>query len=268
LSHRRALLFLICAFLLTTQLRAQPSSQPWAIPLTADKLVDQLIANADQYRATLPSLTAQETILSKLSQFLKIPYVVHAEATIRVTRKLSEDHLDESRQFTIINGKPVDSTDHTGIPFIFHNPLSGYAEEFFTREDRPCFTFVLSPQRHRSAPLELSIATSPGAAEHPQCKNWNGVTGIVRIDAASHQLIHSETTYPETLETPKFHRRFASLDYAPVKIGQNTFWLPTTSTMYAVNGKVQMEWIAHYSDYRQFTATSTILPASPAESQP
>ena len=81
------------------------------------------------------------------------------------------------------------------------------------------------------------------------------------MDPATHQLTHLEYATP----TQVGHRSLASTEYAPAKIGDKTFRLPAvTATSRATDdAKVHLRTTIHYSDYHQYSATSTILPATP-----
>jgi hypothetical protein len=268
LFYRPVSLWLLCACFICTQLPAQtppPSeAQPASQKSPADQLVDQLVDNAERYRATLPSLTAHETILSETSETIVFgKSAVHAEATIRVVRKTSGGPLEESRQIIALNGKPIASDKRVGLPLTISGGFGHFPAAFFSPENRPCFNFVLSPRLQHDAPLELSISLNPDASELPQCKPApTGLAAIARVDPATHQLIHLERTFPDDPEASKSRMLFLSVDLAPTLVGQNTFWLPTTLVARGVNGKNRLSWISHYSDYHQFAATATILPAT------
>jgi hypothetical protein len=229
----------------------------------ADQLVDQLIANAALYRATLPSLTAHETITSDASILLYKPHA-EAEATVRVVRKVKGGPLVESREYTTLNGKPVAPDKHVVLPTNIYDGFDGFQGLFFTSQHRPCFNFTLAPQTAPATQLELRITLRPDAAI-PNCPSgMEGLLGIARIDPATHQLQHLEWTVPQVAE-PRVQILSASTDYAPTSIGDKTFWLPTEVAQYAINGKTKAKghFTVRYSDYHQYTATSTILPVTP-----
>jgi len=46
-----------------------------------------------------------------------------------------------------------------------------------------------------------------------------------------------------------------------VKVGDDTFWLPTDVMAKGVVGKDRFRWASHYSDYHRYTASAKILPA-------
>jgi hypothetical protein len=245
----------------------------WAVAqnaphVTADSLVDQLIENAAVYRATLPSLTAHETILSHDSGqllLLKDAHYAQAEATMRVMRKTPDGPLEESRQITMLDGKPVPPDKHVVLPTGINGGFGGLSGVFFGGGNRHCFNFVLAPHPAPDTPYKLSITLRPESASTPHCpvKASEGMTATALVGADTHQLIHLEWTLPADFAAKSHHWPFSSVDLAPAKLGNETFWLPTEVIARKGTGKNNEEWIAHYSDYHRYTATSTIVPTSP-----
>src|SRR5579859_6822933 len=99
---RSTSVFLFSVAILSPLSHAQASSllNAQSQAITADSLVDQLVENAAVYRATLPSLTARETIVSiDAGSWLKLEgaHRAEAEAIMRVTRKTPDGPLEELR---------------------------------------------------------------------------------------------------------------------------------------------------------------------------
>jgi hypothetical protein len=228
-----------------------------------DRLVDQLIENAAAFRATLPSITAHETIESGGSYSWLFGRHAKAEATMRVMRKTPGGPLEESRQIMTVNGRPVAPGKHADLPTLLDGGFGGFGGAFFTAAVRHCFDYSLAPNNSEET-LQLSIKMKPDAASLGNCPvGFERMSAMALVDAQAHQLTHIEWAIPEEDATP-FHRwPFASTDFAPIKIGDETFWLPTTVTGHFVKGKERMDWVSHYSDYHRFTATANILPAAP-----
>jgi len=65
---------------------------------------------------------------------------------------------------------------------------------------------------------------------------------------------------PEAIAAKSHLAPFASVDIAPAKIGDSTFWLPTLVVGTFNNGKVKGKFVAHYSDYHRFTGSVSLLP--------
>ncbi|HEY4380173.1 MAG TPA: hypothetical protein VGN01_07495 [Acidobacteriaceae bacterium] len=265
MAFRPIFRLLLPAVVLLTQTYAQnprPTvTQPQSI--TANSLVDQLVENAAVYRATLPSLAAREMIVSvDAGSRLKLEgeHRAEAEAIMRVMRTTPDGPLEESRQITILDGKPVSVGQHVILPTGLKGGFGGMATVFFG-PNRSCFSFVLSPHPASDAPYKLSISVRPEAIDHPHCptRAVSPMTATAFVAADTHQLTHLEWIFPAEVAA-KYHRwAFASVDLAPVTLGSEIFWLPT-SVIGRGTGKNQNEWVSHYSDYRRYVSTSTVLP--------
>jgi hypothetical protein len=239
------------------QVAATPaaSTQAVATPAT-DRLVDELMENAARDHATLPSLTAHESIISKADEFVFVgKNTAKAEATVHIVRKPPEGNWTEIREFTVFNGKPVTPRTRILLPFNLVDSYNDTESSFFSVKNRPCYSFALAAQAGHDAPLELVITPIADAASSTQCK---GDSGTARIDPATHHLTHLEYNHPAGTN---YSRWFHSIDYAATKVGDKTFWLPAVVTTRVVIGKTPNEWTARYSDYHQYTASVKILPA-------
>ncbi len=223
---------------------------------TVDRLVDELVENAARDHATLPSLTAHESIVSKVDEFVFVgKNTARAEANVRIVRKPPEGDWTEIREFTVFNGKPVTPKTRVQLPFNLVDSYNDTESSFFSVKNRPCYNFVLAAQAGHDAPLELVITPIADAASLPQCK---GDSGMARIDPATHHLTHLEYNHPAGTN---YSLWFHSIDYAATKVGDKTFWLPAVVTARVAIGKTPNEWTARYSDYHQYTSSVTILPA-------
>ena len=248
----------------------QPNQPPSTSSLPVEDLVDQLVANASVYRATLPSLTADEDIVSDLAILGLYHKHAEAHATFRAIRKSQDSPLDESRQITILNGKPVQLGEHVNLPTLLFGGFGRFQDMFFTPLHRPCFNFVLASPTPR-APIQINITLSPAAATRPGCEpGLQGLTGIARIDPASGYLIHLERTIPPDIAAKGNHATFGAVDSGPTQVGDQIYWLPiiVTGDVTQNKGKARGRFTAHYSNYHRYTATSTILPVTPTAPNP
>jgi hypothetical protein len=269
-SRRLGIASLLLVCLLCVRGAAQTSASPNAKfkslfnKSPVDRLVDQLIENAALFRATLPSLTAHETIESDASNGWPFKSHGKAEATMRVMRKTPDGPLEESRQITVFDGKPVKAGRHVELPTMLLGGFGALAEVFFTQDRRHCFDYILIPRDKGDGMLELHITHNPEASSFSNCPiHFERVSATALVDSETRQLTHLEFTIPDEDAVPYHRWPFASVDLAPIEVGDKTFWLPTTVIGRVVRGKERENWIAHYSDYHRFAATANIVPASP-----
>jgi hypothetical protein len=228
-----------------------------------DRLVAQLVENAATFRATLPSLVAHETIESSASEGWIFRNHAKAEAIMRVMRKTPDGPLEESREITAVNGKPLAPGKRADLPTMLSGGFGNIAGFFFNQRQSACFSYTLIPKDIPDGTLRLHIAVSPESLSLPNCPSWaRRIDGTAIVTSDSRQLMHLEFNIP--VEDAKPNRwPFSSVDLSPIRIGETTFWLPTTVIGRSINGKELAEWVSHFSDYHRFAATATILPATP-----
>lgn len=224
-------------------------------------MLDELVANAAQYSATLPSLTADETIESEASWRGILPDKVRATGTFRAIRKAPGEPLEESRQLATVNGKPVDPDHKVRLPFTLFGGFGRFQEMFFTPNHIHCYSFTMLTEHGPGNTLKIAIA-APKDLDGPTCgQDRAGLTGMALVDPATHQLVHLERTVPEN-PANKSLAPFAAVDCAPTKVGDDTFWLPTMVTGAAPKRTIRGVFTAHYSNYHRFAATITVLPGA------
>jgi hypothetical protein len=267
---RLSRLSLLFAAVLCVQAPAQP--QPSAPTQTTpaksetDQLVDQLIENATRNRAALPSLTAHESITTKLDEVVFFGRNGDkAKANVRLVRKSPDSsEFKETRQLTMLNKKTAEPGQHTGLMVDYYDDFNDWQSVIFSVQHRACFSFVLAPHSDPAALLLLTISPLPDTAKLPDCAiTKRGLTGSATIDPAAHQITHLEFTLSNALNGPSENNLSPSIDYAPAKVGDKTFWLPTTVAAHFNFGKSRWEWHSRYSDYHQYTSTVKLLPETP-----
>ena len=254
----------LLAVLLPAQAPAPAGSvaDPQPAPVELGALLDRLVANAQQYRATLPSLTADEHISSEAS-FLIFKDHAEAQGTFRVIRASPGKPLEESRQIQIMNGNAIEPGKTAKLPVTLFGGFGSFQDMFFTPRHRLCFTFTLLPEPGPDDTLQIGIAGLEGTPTEPGCQqDREGLTGLVRVDRATGQLVHLERTIPENVAVKGNLAPFASVDCAPTKVGEETFWLPTVVVGRVQSGKIRGQFIAHYSNYHRYTASIKLLPGA------
>ena len=238
---------------------AAPQARPPADDAALNLLLDQVSAHGAAYRATLPSLTADESILSEATGLGIFKQRAQARALFRVVRKSPSDPLVESRQIVELNGKPVAPGQQAHLPLTFQGAFGDALELFFAPALRPCFVFTLSPTASSAQGEQIGFTMRPGGETNPACAHTPpGVSGFALVDPATRQIRHLERTVPETAATARRVAGFVSIDYAPTPVGDQSFWLPTRIEARMGDGKAQ--FAATYSNYHRFAGTITLLP--------
>ena len=136
------------------------------IPATAqqpapDELIDHLVANAQLYAQTLPSLAATEQIDSQGS-YLIFHRHVKATAVFRVLHPPGAQ-FEESRQITEADGKAVEPGRHVDLPSTLFGGFSRFQELFFTPRAPPLLPLYAAA---RTRPEGYPADRHRGAAGH------------------------------------------------------------------------------------------------------
>lgn len=230
-------------------------------PVPSD-LLNQLIANAEQYRVTIPSLTADEFIESESSFHGLFRKKVQASGTFRAVRGAPGEPLKESRQITVLNGRPVSPNAPVRLPVALFGGFGRFQEMFFTSAHVRCFAFTLLPEPGPGGTMQIAISAVADLDSQPGCpRGYQGLTGFVRVDPASHQLVHVERTLPDS-PANRGSAPFASVDCAPTKVGDEIFWLPTEVAGGTPKQIIRRKFVAHYSNYHRYVASVKLLPGA------
>jgi hypothetical protein len=125
-------------------------------------------------------------------------------------------------------------------------------------------------------PYIVRFATVLTRQNSADCLLGENSKGRVFIDPASMQITHLEFTTPrhviipgDPYTSPIVGRRVITVDYAPVLLGGETFWMPSTITMLNTSGSGTFDTIvwsfrAIYRNYHKLEVTSHILDGSGA----
>ena len=256
----RNLYFVAAALALTTSLAAQTS--------VSAELLNQLVANAEQYRLTIPSLTADESIESEISYHGLLRHKVRASGTFRAVRGKPGEPLQESRQITMVNGKPVAQNAPVRLPLVLSGGFGRFQEMFFSPQHVRCFAFTLLPESGPGGTLQIAIRAVEDLDSQPGCPSgYKGLTGLAGVDRVSHQLVHIERTLPDSRDN-RGGAPFASVDCAPTKVGDETFWLPTQVAGGTPTQFIRRKFVARYSNYHRYVASVKLLPGTSEVEQP
>lgn len=250
--------------------RAQPDApaHPGGGP-QLDALLDRISERAGDYRAHLPSLSAQEDIVSSAPGTGPFRKKAEARALFRMQHTSPAAPLEEARQIVEFNGRPVTPGVDTRLPTDFSGAFGEALGIFFAAEVRPCFVYTPGPPANGLQRIDFAAQPAgerPGHASDSACNSVPpGEKGYATVDVQTANIVRLERTVPEDEAAQRHIASFAAVDYAPAAIGASTFWLPAVVTARLRGDKFQ--FTAHYSHYQRFSASATILPglAVPAD---
>ena len=249
--------------------------------LSLKRILDRLDANLSYYDARVPSLFCDERVVSSQAEPGMRDVNTVADSVFRLKRTPQPDHtvsLVESREIQLVDGKPATSQAHYD-PTMLRGAFEG-GLAVVSRSQSACMSYSLRRTK-RGGPREpyvVRFATVLTPQNSAGCLLQENSSGRAFVDPVSLQVTHLELTTPHHLiisgspfVSPIKGRRDLSVDYAPVLLGGETFWMPSAISMRNVSGSGTfhvMIWSyrATYRNYHLMEVTSRILPggAGPA----
>jgi hypothetical protein len=273
----------VCTFLPLFALLALAASlpgQPRKAP-TLDDILRQLETNLDQYDASVPSLFCDEHVVSQVTPGLRNQNTV-TDSTFRLKRAGGADKtisLDESREVKTVNGQPAKSQNIAG-PSILSGVFEG-ALAVVTASQQVCMNYTLERIKRNdpAAPYVVRFASVITPQNSRDCLLQEDGKGRAFIDPATLQITRLELTTPHHTIIPggPYASRitgqwFLAVDYAPITLGEKTFWMPTTIASRETSGagtfhQIVWSFRATYRNFHKLEVTSRILPADQAPPQ-
>ncbi len=223
---------------------------------TVAELLPKLVENGRRYQEALPSLSCEESIVSQEVKHGKVKKEVHVEATLRVKRTgRTRPAFEDTHDFKTHDGISYLVDPHVHYPYfatgVFSNALG-----FSSLAELACFDIALDDAGPEK-PLRLDLKTKDHAGDSPAC-DWAlpGLAKTILIDRASGHITHLDRTVPRKLAEKLHEVEFGSVDYAPVELGGETFWLPSRVETRGDKDEGRMQ--AVYTGCKRYTASVTI----------
>jgi len=241
-------------------------------PPMLDEVLQKLEANLDHYDSSIPSLFCDEHVASKISPNPRKQDTV-TDSVFRLKRVVESDNtttLDESREVKTVNGKPATSQDIAG-PTVISGAFEG-ALAVVSLSQRACMNYTLERAR-RNGPIIVRFSSLLTPQNTAGCLLQEEGKGRVLIDPATMQITRMELTTPHHVIVPesRFYSatmgdRALSVDYAPVLLEGQTFWLPATITSTVTSGRgtfhaIVWSFKATYRNFHKLEVTSRVVPA-------
>lgn len=224
-----------------------------------DVLLDRLDAYAKQYQATLPSLSCDEQITSQaVNKRGKVTWEVKVQSSLREVRTEDPYHpFLEKREFVSVDGhRPKANFKTSHMPYFAEGGFASLVG-FKTWQQRECLDYVVrSGDGGQTVRLEMRLKaefTNPSCASLP-----DGFHRTVIADPETGRIVHTERTIAPEVATRDTEVYFGGIDYAPQKLGEQTFWLP--SRFEAHDSKNMGRMSATYLNCHRYTGELTILP--------
>ena len=247
-------------------------------PPTLDEVVQRLQKNLDQYDSGVPSFFCDEHVVSRLVPDLHDRETV-TDSVFRLKRVLNRDHttsLEESREVKTVNGRPAKSQEIDG-PSLLGGAFEG-GLAVVSVSQQACMNYSLEriKRNDAKAPIIVHFASVLTPENTGGCLLHEDGKGRILIDPATMQISRMELTTPhhtiipgDVYESPIKGEWILSVDYAPVLLNGETFWMPATITSRATSSPGTFhatEWSfqATYRNYHKLEVTSRIVPSGDA----
>lgn len=233
-----------------------------AIPLlglgqqtSSEEQLRRVIAYAQAYRDHLPSLECDETMLSQRVKNGKVKREVRIEATLRELRDGNEaGGFRDEYTFKSVNGRPGQPNLATLPYFVYRAFANGLA---VGESPRPtCFDYRFGTLDDGRT-LEFNIDSKPGVRDAACEKIPDDYHKRMLIDTASGAIRRVERRISPLFADYNLEIPDITIDYAPQRLGEETFWLPIRFEANDLHQQGRM--IANYSNCHRYAVDSKIV---------
>jgi hypothetical protein len=228
-------------------------------PPAPEVLLARLYAYTADYRTTLPSLSCDESIVSQRAKKNKIKWEVHIESTLRELRKpvpSLDDPFTEEHTIHTVDGKPANA--NFKFPYFTQGGFANMVG-FAHPERMPCIDYrVAAGEQAGTVRLEMSPRTDPASANCGAV--FRGYHGVIVADPETGRILRSERTIDSDQAAQREEAYFASVEYGPQQIGNQTFWLPRK--LFTHDNKDEGRMYVTYSNCHRFGSEVRILPGA------
>lgn len=240
---------------------------------TLGEILQRLEANLNRYDTRLPSLFCDEEVVSKVKPGLPSQNTV-TEAVFRLRRTPNSDgttSLVESREIKSANGRAA-AKQNIESPTRLEGAFEGGLAVVSVNQ-AACINYTLQRGK-KNQPAEaytVRFATVLTSKDSARCLLSEKSTGVAIIDPASMEITHLEIRTPRHVIQPGYFyqsavvgQRVITVDYEPVALSGETFWLPSLIDLQVTQGagsfhKTVWSFHATYRNYHQLQVTSRIV---------
>jgi len=225
--------------------------------ISNEQQVRRVIAYTQSYWKHLPSLECDETMLSQRVKNGKVKREVKIKATLRELRDEDEPGgFRDDYTFKSVDGKPAQPNFSTStLPYFVYKAFAnglGIGESPLPT----CFSYRFA-KLDNGRTLQLNIESKPGVSD-PSCKKIpDDYHKMMLIDTASGAVRRVERRMSPQFADDNLEIPYITIDYAPQRLGEETFWLPVRFE--AIDLHQQGEMIATYSNCHRYAAVSKIV---------
>ena len=238
-----------------------------------DQVLPRIQQHVKEFEDSLPDFICDEKITSRELMAGTTIHETDIDSTFRGTQNRDKtpdgkyQPFTEWRDIQTIDGRPAPKGQQLTGPFLFGGGFSSILVEIFSAENSRYFNYKVigTDKVDGQAAVELKFETKKDqqALLHRELFGSQYVmkgSGKAWIDFASMNVLRLEIQYLD----PPMPEGVLSLavDYAPVVIKEETFWMPKTVTAEQTvpNPKMPVggQYVAEYSNYQEFKVSVRI----------
>jgi hypothetical protein len=241
------------SLLLLAILAAELPAHTQQLP-SIEELLPRVTAYVQQYRQNVPSFEADESAVTQQVSNGRVKWEVRLEMTLHVLRDESNPGGFVDRYtFRTVDGKPP--KNHFKLPYFVQGVFSN-AIGLARSEQQSCFDYRVSPgENAATATIDMSLKPGPVA---PNCKDvFEDYRKTVVVDVASGATLHVTRSMSPKAARDRHEIVFISVDYAPQKLGDVTFYLPVRFESHDAENEGRMT--ATFSNFHRFASTAKVL---------
>ncbi|MGA7156252.1 MAG: hypothetical protein WBY53_05375 [Acidobacteriaceae bacterium] len=205
-------------------------------------ILQRVQANLDRYDARVPSFFCEEHVVSSHSEPGERDWNRVTDSIFRLKRTTGPDDanaLVESREIQRVDGRAA-ASQTMGGPTMLSGAFEG-GLAVVSQNQMGCMKYALQKAKKGRWDLVVRFATELTPQNAEGCLLQEKSSGEVEIDPASMQIRRLEITTPRHVmedgseyASAVVGRREITVEYAPVMLGGESFWMPSEITMRVV----------------------------------
>lgn len=230
-----------------------------------DEILARVQTNTGQFVQSLPDFVCDERVTSKAVRRGKQLEVVIESHFVGLQKRAGRNSYTETREVVSINGEPAKKGQKTRGPFLFGGGFSSILEITFSARSIPSHTYKIAADEIVRGKQVIVVEFATREDQKDLYFDSFGKTrlqhdvGKAWLDKDSLQVLRLERHYLNVGEGQS--PLISMVEYSNVRIGDKTFWMPSTVTATQSDSKKtsQAEYRAVYTNYRKFEVSSGIV---------
>ncbi|MBB5058810.1 hypothetical protein HDF16_003524 [Granulicella aggregans] len=282
----KILVFLSCVLYCAesiAQSGRQKLPEPGGTDQTLNAILDRLEPNVLDYRRSIPNLfcTEKAEIVrvapregSGIDPSANVPWDPSStvevsqrrESTFRMQRLSPEGTagiFEESRVVNLVDGKPPTKTNTSEASLAIVYGVFSNGLNILSKEGMACYAFSIHSQKKNE--IQVDFADRPDKERGTNCAKEEKASGRIFVDSAFMHVTRIVTRVPHRQLVPGLFGSWEwSEEFAPVKLSNREFWLPSNIHSRSASDDRVHVWklTAHYGEYRLFHADARIVPSN------